>query len=79
LNKTELAIVEHVSRLSDTDQEQVLAYIEQLEQTALHPVAGDDVVALVRDLDFDPQDVDRMAKAIEEAFEQIEPDDTPAL
>jgi hypothetical protein len=79
MNRTELAIVEHIGRLSETDQEQVLAYVQQLEQRTLQPALGDDIIALVQSLEFDPQDVDAMAQAIEEACEQIEPDDTAAL
>lgn len=79
MNKTELAIVEHVAMLNEAHQEQVLAYVEQLEQSMMRPAAGADVVALVRELDFDPEEVDTMAKAIDEACEQIEPDDSISL
>ena len=79
MNKTEQAIVENVEKLSEAQQEQVLAYVQQLRKTNVQPMAGDAVIALVRGLNFDPQDVDAMAQAIEEGCEQIESDDDYAL
>jgi hypothetical protein len=79
MNRTEIAIAEHVGRLSETDQERVLAYVQQIEQNKMHPVDGDAIIALVRDLAFDPREVEAMARAIEEGCEQIDQDDTSAL
>lgn len=75
MNNIEQSIVEAVEKLDRVQQEQVLRYAQQLEQDSRQWITGEELVALVRSLDFNPQDVALMAQAIEEDCERIDPDD----
>ena len=66
----EQEIIERVSKLDKDKQERVLEFVRNLERP--EGIAGEDLVARARQVDFDPSDLETMAKAIEEGCERID-------
>ncbi len=65
MNMTELAIIENVAKLDETQQEKVLHYVQQLTRNQPVSVMGETLVELIQRLGFDPKVVEEMAEAIE--------------
>jgi hypothetical protein len=63
----ERELVEKLHRLSASDQQLVVALVERLGRPT--DISGKELLERIHDLDFDPEDVQEMEQAINEAFE----------
>ena len=73
MNAVEQAIVEHVAELTETQQKEVLLYVQQLAHNHPAAIMGDTLIALINQLGFDPTTLAEMEEAIESLCEQVEP------
>jgi hypothetical protein len=70
MNTTELAVIEVLARLTDNQQQQLLAFARHL--TDPEPVQGEVLLRLVETLNFEQSVVEEMAEAINLMCEQVE-------
>ncbi|MCC7209686.1 MAG: hypothetical protein IT323_20415 [Anaerolineae bacterium] len=73
MNKTELAIIQRLAGLNETQQQQVLAYVEGLSRLAGIP--GEELLAWAEEHPMAPEDLAAMERIIEEDCERIDPDE----
>ncbi len=68
-------IIERLSKLDEEKQKRVLEFVRSLSKP--EGIPGEALVTLARELNFGPDDLTEMARAIEEGCEQIDQWDKP--
>jgi hypothetical protein len=64
----EATLIERIHMLDESAQQKVLDYVSQL---VMRPegIRGEDAIRIAREINFDPESLHEMEKAIEEMFE----------
>ena len=65
-------ILDHVNRLSVDKQKKVLDFVRELERPSRDGISGAELIALAHEINFDPEDLAEMARAIAEAHDGVE-------
>ncbi len=69
------ALLEEIDRLTTEQQARVLEYTRSLQQPLPSATSGEDLIALIRELNFDPADLAAMETAIAEGCGKIDWDE----
>jgi hypothetical protein len=67
-------IIDELDKLTPDQQEKLLNFTKRLQATSPTPTSGDLLLAHIDTFSFDPNDLDEIAKAIEEGCEKVDLD-----
>ncbi len=71
----EQTLIEQIRRLNDEQQKQVLSFIQNIDRPAHQSIPGSELVKRAKAINFDPDDLVEIARAIEEDCERIDWDE----